>query len=85
VLRRDDPSFDVVSASDVGLTGPSNLGPRWHYSQPRPLTLAEIDEYVHMYETAAKNAVRAGFDGVELHGERVSPTTVSFCCRCVAG
>jgi NADPH2 dehydrogenase len=77
VLRRADPSFDVVSASDLGLTGPSNLGD-WQYSQPRPLTLAEIDEYVHLYETAAKNAVRAGFDGVELHGERVFLNHASF-------
>lgn len=28
----------------------------------------EIKEYVQLYATAAKNAVRAGFDGVEIHG-----------------
>ena len=28
----------------------------------------EVKEYVQLYATAAKNAVRAGFDGVEIHG-----------------
>lgn len=35
---------------------------------PRPLTTDEIAEYTELYATAAKNAVEAGFDGVELHG-----------------
>ncbi|KAH6893962.1 NADH:flavin oxidoreductase/NADH oxidase [Coprinopsis sp. MPI-PUGE-AT-0042] len=34
---------------------------------PRPLTVPEIDEYVDLYTTAAKNAITAGFDGVEVH------------------
>ena len=29
---------------------------------------AEIKEYVQWYTNAAKNAIRAGFDGVEIHG-----------------
>ena len=29
---------------------------------------AEIKEYVEAYATAARNAIRAGFDGIELHG-----------------
>lgn len=37
--------------------------------QPRPLTKAEIQEFVQLYATAGSNAVhRAGFDGVEIHG-----------------
>ena len=28
----------------------------------------EIKEYIDAYATAARNAVRAGFDGIELHG-----------------
>lgn len=35
---------------------------------PRPLTIPEIKEYVDMYGNAARCAVRAGFDGVEIHG-----------------
>jgi NADPH2 dehydrogenase len=35
---------------------------------PRALTTDEIKEYVATYAAAAKNAIRAGFDGVEIHG-----------------
>ena len=35
---------------------------------PRALTTDEIKEYIATYVTAAKNAIRAGFDGVEVHG-----------------
>ncbi|KAJ7144776.1 hypothetical protein C8R43DRAFT_953861 [Mycena crocata] len=49
----------LVSASDVPLSGGQ---------APRPLTVAEIKEYVQLYATAASNAVhKAGFDGVEIH------------------
>jgi NADPH2 dehydrogenase len=39
-----------------------------HTQTPRELTIAEIQEYVQLYATAAENAIKAGFDGVELHG-----------------
>ncbi|EMD40610.1 hypothetical protein CERSUDRAFT_130642 [Gelatoporia subvermispora B] len=59
-LKSENPAFDVVSASDISLTG----GP-----ETRALTEAEIKEYIDMYRTAAHNAVhRAGFDGIEVHG-----------------
>ncbi|KII83260.1 hypothetical protein PLICRDRAFT_180528 [Plicaturopsis crispa FD-325 SS-3] len=48
-----------VSASDVKLTDQPIA--------PRPLTIPEIKEYVQQYVTAAKNAIKAGFDGVEVH------------------
>ena len=35
---------------------------------PRALTTDEIERIVHDFATAAENAIRAGFDGVELHG-----------------
>ncbi|KZY43322.1 alkene reductase, partial [Roseovarius sp. HI0049] len=34
---------------------------------PRALSVAEIHELVAMYAQAARNAIAAGFDGVELH------------------
>jgi N-ethylmaleimide reductase len=34
---------------------------------PRELTVAEIGELVELYAQAARNAIEAGFDGVELH------------------
>ncbi|KAH7060367.1 NADPH dehydrogenase [Auriculariales sp. MPI-PUGE-AT-0066] len=35
-------------------------------NKPRPLTIEEIDEYVETYAQAARNAIEAGFDGVEV-------------------
>lgn len=37
-------------------------------SAPRALSVAEIGEVVEQYRAAARNAMAAGFDGVELHG-----------------
>ncbi|KAH9945558.1 hypothetical protein B0H21DRAFT_823022 [Amylocystis lapponica] len=60
-LEAEDPSFPYVSASDVKISTQTRL--------PRPLTVAEIKEYVDGYAKAASDAVhRAGFDGVEIHG-----------------
>ncbi|KAJ7080961.1 hypothetical protein B0H15DRAFT_475017 [Mycena belliarum] len=59
-LQSEDPSFPYVSASAVPLTGQS--GPL------RALSMLEIKEYVSLYAQAAKNAIEAGCDGVEIHG-----------------
>ncbi|MGQ5289265.1 alkene reductase [Pectobacterium actinidiae] len=34
---------------------------------PRALSVDEIKEIIQMYSTAARNAIEAGFDGVEIH------------------
>ncbi|KAH9945554.1 NADH:flavin oxidoreductase/NADH oxidase [Amylocystis lapponica] len=58
-LASEDPSFTLVSASDLPLPG---------YAKPRPLSIPEIEDYVQVYAAAAKNAMHgAGFDGVEVH------------------
>ncbi|KAH9016608.1 hypothetical protein EDB84DRAFT_1276851, partial [Lactarius hengduanensis] len=50
--------YEVVGASAIALEG---------CEMPRPLTVAEIKEYVQLYVTAAENTVlRAGFDRVEI-------------------
>lgn len=36
--------------------------------EPRALTHQEIRETINDFRTAAKNAIEAGFDGVEIHG-----------------
>ncbi|KAG1823181.1 hypothetical protein EV424DRAFT_1346372 [Suillus variegatus] len=59
VLAKEDNS-PLVSASPIPLSGKTDV--------PRALTTDEIKEYVATYSTAAKNAIRAGFDGVEIHG-----------------
>lgn len=38
------------------------------FVEPRPMTVAEIKDTVDDFADAARNAVEAGFDGVELHG-----------------
>lgn len=67
-LKGEDPSFEYVSAGSVPLPT-STDNDATPPPTPRPLTKAEIAEYVQLYATAARNAVeRAGFDGVEVHG-----------------
>ena len=58
-----------VAASGVRVfieTGPG-AGVLTEPSMPRALTTSEVKEIVVMYRTAAENAKKAGFDGVELH------------------
>ncbi|ETI19279.1 hypothetical protein G647_09111 [Cladophialophora carrionii CBS 160.54] len=59
VLEAEGP-FDVVSASDIPIDS--------DHAQPRPLTKEEIKSFVQDYAQAARNAIEAGFDGVEIHG-----------------
>lgn len=55
--------------SPVPITGYQYRSPsgRIPYEMPRELTTADIAEIVKAYGAAAQNAVRAEFDGVELH------------------
>ncbi|KAL1884856.1 Chanoclavine-I aldehyde reductase fgaOx3 [Paecilomyces lecythidis] len=57
VLKKD--GYDLVSSSAVPM---SNNSPT-----PRALTEEEIWSYIGDYAQAAKNAIEAGFDGVEIH------------------
>jgi NADPH2 dehydrogenase len=59
ILERDG-NYPYVSSYPMQLKG--------HDEVPRALTLPEIKEYVQDYAVAAKNAIAAGFDGVEIHG-----------------
>ncbi|VDB93771.1 unnamed protein product [Peniophora sp. CBMAI 1063] len=51
-------SYEVV--------GPSAIPISDSHPVPRPLTVDEIKDYVNLYTQAAKNAINAGFDGVEI-------------------
>lgn len=70
ILHAEDPSFPLVSSSDIPLSDSERgRGSNSGSPGPRPLTIDEIAEYTELYATAAKNAVEeAGFDGVEIHG-----------------
>jgi NADPH2 dehydrogenase len=56
VLEKE--GFKVKSASNIAFEGGAT---------PEPLTEAEIKEYIGLYVQAAKNAIAAGMDGVEIH------------------
>ncbi|ORZ07415.1 hypothetical protein BCR42DRAFT_456053 [Absidia repens] len=54
-----------VSASDIAIQGNSPSGAP--YKKPHPLTVDEIKFITQDFAQAAKNAIDAGFDGVEIH------------------
>lgn len=54
---------------DVAGTGPQGgVGEMVQHSMPRALDTSEIPQIVRDYALAARRAIDAGFDGVELHG-----------------
>jgi len=58
-----------VAPSAIAATGHvSLLRPMKPYVTPRALELNELPRIVSAYKLGAVNALRAGFDGVELHG-----------------
>ncbi|KAK3345974.1 NADH:flavin oxidoreductase/NADH oxidase family protein-like protein [Lasiosphaeria hispida] len=50
------------------VVGPSAIPIDEHAAVPRALTVDEIRKTVQDFANAAKNAIDAGFDGVEIHG-----------------
>jgi len=66
------PSFldgkDCVSSSNIPITGKAMDGTEYAATPPKPMTVQEIQETVAEYAAAAKRALEAGFDGVEIHG-----------------
>ncbi|KAF8590198.1 FMN-linked oxidoreductase [Ramaria rubella] len=59
-LLRRDGGLPYVGVSSDPLPGRKEA--------PRPLTVSEIQQLVQDYAQAARNAIEAGFDGVEIHG-----------------
>jgi N-ethylmaleimide reductase len=73
VGRISHPSLQPDSALPVA---PSAIRPEGQavtfegmqdFVTPRALTLGEIPDIINQYRTAARNALSAGFDGVEVH------------------
>ncbi|KAI5287218.1 hypothetical protein KEM54_006153 [Ascosphaera aggregata] len=64
ILAKD--GFDVCGPSAIKLKGQGFNGTP--AAVPRELTEEEIQSFFADYARAAKNAVAAGFDGVEIHG-----------------
>ncbi|KAJ5948478.1 hypothetical protein N7454_001785 [Penicillium verhagenii] len=71
VGRATVPSFldgeQPVGASDIPISGNAMDGTEYAASPPRPMTVEEIQDVVKEYGAAAKRAMEAGFDGVEIH------------------
>ncbi|TVY42471.1 Chanoclavine-I aldehyde reductase [Lachnellula occidentalis] len=59
---------EVAKRDGVSIVGPSAIPIEEGGPVPRPMTIAEIKQTIRDFATAAENAVRAGFDGVECHG-----------------
>ncbi|MFF5262438.1 alkene reductase [Actinomadura viridis] len=59
-----------VAPSAVRITGESiyTRNGRLDHVTPRPMTTAEAEAAVAAFAAEARNAIRAGFDGVEVHG-----------------
>jgi NADPH2 dehydrogenase len=58
---------DVLSSGGYKVVSSSNL-PLAGGATPEPLDEEGIQAFIQDYTTAAKNAIEAGFDGVEIHG-----------------
>ena len=73
VGRISDPSFldgkPPVGPSAIAASGNvSILRPERPFETPHALTVEEIAEVVETFRKGAENAMKAGFDGVEIHG-----------------
>ncbi|KAL2007221.1 hypothetical protein VTN00DRAFT_8659 [Thermoascus crustaceus] len=72
VGRASCPSFldgrKALSASNIPISGKALDGSEYADNPPKAMTVEEIKETVDEFAAAAKRAVEAGFDGVEIHG-----------------
>ncbi|KAM0330099.1 hypothetical protein ACHAQA_004271 [Verticillium albo-atrum] len=59
---------DVAEREGIAFKSSSNVAVDSDRPSPVPFTTEEIKTTAQQYAQAAKNAIEAGFDGVELHG-----------------
>ncbi|XAR55657.1 12-oxophytodienoate reductase [Bertholletia excelsa] len=59
ISSTDEPLTPQRQANDVDMA---------EFSAPRSLTTDEIPQVINDFRLAARNAMEAGFDGVEIHG-----------------
>ena len=58
---------DAVSSTTVPIKGKALDGTEYSATPPRIMTVEEIKAVIKEYAGAAKRAIEAGFDGVEIH------------------
>ena len=80
--RTADPKIVNSEAGDDSYVSSSPTPMEAGGPVPRALTEEEIQRFVDDYVQAGKNAMEAGFDGVEIHGANVSPLFLSLISRC---
>ncbi len=73
VGRISDPLFldGALPVAPSAIAAPGHISllrPQRPYVTPRALKLSEIPSLIAAYRNGAKNALAAGFDGVEVHG-----------------
>ncbi|KAF4946499.1 hypothetical protein FGADI_11137 [Fusarium gaditjirri] len=61
-------TVEVAEDEGIDVIGPSAIPIEGSPAQPRAMTLDEIHEMVQAFVTASENAIKAGFDGIEIHG-----------------
>ncbi|KAF9760879.1 hypothetical protein IL306_004088 [Fusarium sp. DS 682] len=61
-------TVEVAEEEGIDIIGPSAIPIEGSPAKPRAMTIEEIHEMVQAFVTASKNAIDAGFDGVEIHG-----------------
>lgn len=61
---------EIVAPSAIGLSGEmwTDSAGMQAYPVPKEMTEKDIQQAIYEYKNAAENAIKAGFDGVELHG-----------------
>ncbi|KAG8417601.1 hypothetical protein J3458_005095 [Metarhizium acridum] len=59
---------DVAAKEGISILGPDTIPATADSPKPQKLSIAQIQQKKEAYVAAAKNAIAAGFDGVELHG-----------------
>jgi len=59
---------DCMSSSDIPIEGRALDGSEYGATPPKSMTVDEIEGVTKEYASAAKRALDAGFDGVEIHG-----------------
>ena len=68
IVRPSDPK-PSISASAVGMKGKTmTYEGRLRNAVPRALEMSEVPRLIEDYKHAARCAMEAGFDGVEIHG-----------------
>ncbi|GAG83917.1 unnamed protein product, partial [marine sediment metagenome] len=62
----------IAQLNHAGMTGVNDRATASKYStekwEARELSLEDLTEIIHDFGIAAKNAITAGFDGVQIHG-----------------